>query len=147
MGLLTDDINKIGGILIEDYYTIEITGMYGPAYDQALLDGHPGETLEYLHQVIGDCVTFENILWKYNKDFDQLISSIGTVKMPFDESPEWIKQYIAEKIRQLLGNLLDTNEDFGWGRQIRDNWISVGAVYNFKRGGMFQIVRIKLTEK
>lgn len=148
MGILTDNIDKIGGILVGDYYTIEITGMHEPAYNRALVDGHPEASLERLHEVIGDCATFENILWKYNKDYEGLAQEIGNLKMPFDEDSKWIKQYIGEKVRQLLGNKLDTNSSFGWGRQIQDNWITVGATYTFPRGSRsFQIVRVKLVEK
>lgn len=148
MGILTNDINELGRILVGEYYDIEVTGMNKIAYNRALIDGHPGESLESLHQLIGTCEVFENVLWKYNKDYETLIKEIYDLKMPFDEDSKWTRQYIAEKIRQLLGQKLDTNRCFGWGRQILDNWITVGATYTFPRGcNSFQIVRVKLIEK
>lgn len=141
MSVLNNDISKLGGCLISDFYNVEITALseetYRAQFERAYgIDMCSMSPLE----------KFERCLWKQPKNIPALTELVENHIMPDGPHAEAM---IADFIRQTAQSCFNWKYELATGRQINNGTITAGVTYTFKDNSLFvvQLLRIKLTRK
>lgn len=146
MSILTNDISKLGGCLIGDFFEVEVTSLNEKDYDLAYSRAYGREDAVMARKE--SLQKFENFFWREPKDDVALQNEIECMLMP-DTHRFLIKDYIAHEILDVIKSKLIKDMNIGYGRQVKNDTITLGATYMFRDDSMFtvQLVRVRLFEK
>lgn len=137
MAILTNDISKLGGCLVGDFYNVEVTTPTEEEYERQFINAY-GDT-----RGMNPLENFESLMWKYKKDVNAIIEEIENHMMP--EGPhmnEQLRHFIADVARAQF----NWTQDMGTGSQVLDGVITSGVIFTSRSDGYFviQLLRIKL---
>ena len=146
MSILTNDISKLGGCLVGDFFEVEVTSLNEKDYDLAYSRVYGREDAVMARKE--SLQKFENYMWTEPKDDAALRNEIECMPMP-DTHRFLINDYIAHGILDVIKSKLTKDMNIGYGRQVRGGVINCGATYMFRDDSMFtvQLVRVRLFEK
>lgn len=140
MSVLNNDISKLGGCLIGDFYNVEVNSLSEETY-RTQFERAYGDI-----KVMSPLEKFESHMWKQPKDIPALTALIENYIMPDGPHAEAM---VADLLRQTARSCFNWKYEMATGRQINENAITVGVTYTFKDNSLFvvQLLRIKLTRK
>lgn len=143
MSILTDDISKLGGCLVSDFYEVDIKTPSHDEYRSRFIQAYGEEFLNSMASL----EKFEHCLWREGWDKLKVKKTIENLLVPTNAFGATNLVYAIWEF--VYRGVFVNDGNLRWGRQIHEEskLITIEVIYNFGSGISIDLLNIKLIAK